>query len=245
MNQFAIDRRTLLKTLALAPFLGVGVPRSVRAEAANAGLISSDVCMLATEVTEGPYYFDPALLRADITEGKAGLPLVLRLQVVKADCTPIVGARVDVWHCDADGNYSGYDNKSGDLAVDARGMTFLRGTQATDATGVASFATIYPGWYRGRTTHIHYKVFLDQKTLLTSQIFFDEDANNKVYGTASPYAARAETRDVLNATDGIAQQAGDGAYAKLNLNGGAATADLVVGVSEDVQSGGFWNRLFG
>lgn len=233
-----LSRRTLLQSLALAPTLAVSIPRSVRAEAAQAGLISTDVCMLSTEVTEGPYYLDPALVRSDITEGKPGLPLRLRIQVVTADCTPVPGARVDLWHCDADGNYSGYANAGGARAVDATGQTFLRGTQGTDDQGVATFATIYPGWYRGRTTHIHYKIFLDQKTVLTSQIFFDEAANDRVYAGFDPYATRGELRDMLNADDGIARQAGAGAYAELAMSGGAATAAMVAGINPEAVSGG-------
>ena len=97
-----LDRRTLLKALTLAP-IAAALPAALRAQVARAGLISTDVCMLSAEVTEGPFYIDPKLLRADITEGLPGLPMQLRLQVVTADCAPVQGARVDVWHCDARG----------------------------------------------------------------------------------------------------------------------------------------------
>ena len=236
-----LDRRTLLKALALAPTLAVSIPRTVRAQAQAAGLISSDVCMVMPELTEGPFYLDPKLIRADITEGRPGLPLALRLQVVTADCTPVAGARVDVWHCDALGVYSGVENLGG--GADTVGQTFLRGTQVTDAAGVATFQTIYPGWYKGRTTHIHYKVFLDQTTALTSQLFFAESVNDTVYRGQPPYDGRTEARDTLNGNDGIAKQAGDGAYCTVTPVPGHYAAAMVVGINPAAGSGLFdWLR---
>jgi protocatechuate 3,4-dioxygenase beta subunit len=145
------DRRSLLKALTVAP-AAIVLPFAVRAEADRAGLISTDVCLLQPELTEGPFYVDPQLIRSDITEGRPGLPMQMRLQVVDAACTPVEGARVDLWHCDAQGAYSGVRNLRG--GPDMTGQTFLRGTQITDATGVASFQTIFPGWYPSRTTHM-------------------------------------------------------------------------------------------
>jgi protocatechuate 3,4-dioxygenase beta subunit len=237
-----LDRRSLLRALAASP-LAMALPVAVQAEVAAAGLISSDVCMLQKEVTEGPFYLDPKLVRSDIAEGKPGLPMQLRLQVVTADCTPVVGARVDVWHCDALGVYSGVRNLGG--GADTQGETFLRGTQATDSMGVATFQTVFPGWYRGRTTHIHYKVFLDERTLLTSQIFFDEAVNAAIYEDNEAYA-RDEDRDMLNAQDRIAQQAGEGAYARVRMTepDGHMEAALVVGISPDGGSAGLLDWLW-
>ena len=104
-------------------------------------------CVLAPEQTEGPYYVDDQKVRRDITEGKAGVPLDLLLTVVDAStCRPLRGAAVDVWHCDAAGVYSG---------VQGNTRSFLRGIQRTNAKGLALFETIYPGWYPGRTVHVH------------------------------------------------------------------------------------------
>ena len=231
-----LDRRTLLKALTMAP-AAAAFPAALQAEVTRAGLISTDVCLLSAEVTEGPFYVDPKLVRADITEGKPGLPMQLRLQVVTADCAPVAGARVDLWHCDASGVYSAVQNMGG--GGDTRGETFLRGTQRTDPAGVVAFQTVFPGWYRGRTTHLHYKVFLDEKTVLTSQIFFDEAVNAAIYAEHPAYA-RAEPRDMLNANDGIAADAGDGAYARVKMTepDGAMDAALVVGISpQDGQTG--------
>ena len=103
------------------------------------------MCILTPEATEGPFYFDPKLVRSDITEGKQGAPLVLTLQIVQAkDCTPLSDARVDVWHADELGLYSGYARQE---TGSAKGETFLRGTQFTGADGEVRFKTIYPGWY--------------------------------------------------------------------------------------------------
>ena len=235
-----LDRRTVLKALSLAP-LAV-LPSGLAARAETAGLITTDVCLLQKEVTEGPFYIDPHLLRFDITEGKPGLPLQLRLQVVTADCAPVVGARVDVWHCDATGVYSGVRNIG--AGGDTTGQSFLRGTQMTDAAGVASFQTVFPGWYRGRTTHIHYKVFLDQRSVLTSQIFFDEAVIAEIYAEHSAYARR-DTRDVMNVDDGIAADAGTGAYARVRMTApdGVAEAALVVGVSPEAGASGLLDWL--
>ncbi|MCB1337812.1 MAG: intradiol ring-cleavage dioxygenase [Maritimibacter sp.] len=226
------NRRTLLMALAASPVAAAGVgafPRAVRAEAAAIGLVTPNVCLVAPETTEGPYYFDPALERSDVTEGKAGVPMALTLQVVDANCVPLEGARVDIWHCDAQGNYSGYATQGSDGTLDTQGETFLRGTQMTDGRGVAQFATIYPGWYRGRTTHIHYKVFLDETTVLTSQIFFPDALSEYLFLNVDAYMREA-TRDTVNANDGIAQAAGDGAYAAIREQSERYVAELVVGV---------------
>lgn len=236
-----LDRRTVLKALSLAP-LAV-LPSGLAARAETAGLISTDVCLLQKEVTEGPFYIDPKLLRSDITEGKPGLPLQLRLQVVTADCVPVAAARVDVWHCDALGVYSGVQNM-GD-GGDTSGQTFLRGTQQTDSAGIVTFQTVFPGWYRGRTTHVHYKVFLDAQTVLTSQIFFDEAVNAEIYAEHPAYA-RQSPRDILNADDGIAAAAGEGAYARVKMTApdGVMEAALVVGISPDGGSAGLLDWLW-
>lgn len=237
-----LDRRTVLQALSLAP-LAVAIPQALRAEADQAGLISTDVCVVQPELTEGPFYVDPDLIRSDITEGRAGLPMTLRLQVVSADCAPISGARVDVWHCDAQGVYSGVQNLGG--GQDTRGQTFLRGTQVTDSAGVAAFQTIFPGWYSGRTTHVHYKVFLEDGGVLTSQIFFDEAVNQSIYDDHEAYA-RQGARDMVNADDVIAGQAGDGAYARVRMTepDGAMEAALVVGVAPDGSAGGLLDWLW-
>lgn len=223
-------RREFLRALALWPLTLAAAPAWAQAAAEGEGLIAPNVCLLTPEATEGPFYLDPDLVRADITEGRQGAPLAVALQVVDADCRPIAGARVDVWHCDAAGDYSGFARQGSDAMKDTRGETFLRGTQPTDARGVVRFRTIWPGWYRGRTPHIHYMVFLDDERLLTSQLFFPDGASETVFASG-PYRARAAGQDTTNATDGIARRAGPRAFAR--VTGGVAgwQADLVVGVA--------------
>lgn len=157
-------------------------------------------CVVRPELTEGPYYVDADLLRSDIREDRAGVPLVLTFnvsRVVSNACDPLPNAIVDIWHADASGDYSGV----GSLGS----ARFLRGIQQTDAGGTASFTTIYPGWYSGRTPHIHFKVrsSADSSSAyeFTSQLFFDDDLSREVYGSGA-YAARGE-QNTTNARDGI------------------------------------------
>jgi protocatechuate 3,4-dioxygenase beta subunit len=221
-----ITRRTAVGMIAVTAAGGILLPRAAFAQQT---LMDADVCVIVPEVTEGPYYFDPALLRTDITEGRPGVPLTLKMQVVDQTCNPIANARVDVWHCDAAGIYSGYNGYEGE--------TFMRGTQIADADGMVTFATVYPGWYRGRTTHIHFKVFLDETTVLTGQIFFPDDVSEQVYATVAPYTARPN-RDTFNDEDRIAQQAGAASVASVEQTAEAYAAALIVGVDPSAVSTG-------
>jgi protocatechuate 3,4-dioxygenase beta subunit len=169
-----------------------------------AGSQTAADCVLMPELTEGPYYSYLDRVRSDITEGRPGLALDLRVNVVDASsCEPVKDAAVDIWHCDAGGEYSGV---SGAGQESTTGLTFLRGIQMTDADGTTSFRTIYPGWYAGRAVHIHVKVHLGTDETHTGQLFFDESVTDAVYQT-EPYAARGapETR---NENDDIFRQSG-------------------------------------
>ena len=123
-------------------------------------------------------------------------------------CEPLENAVVDVWHCDATGLYSGFESASRGGAGGGRSdeETYLRGAQATNADGIVEFLTIYPGWYEGRTTHIHLKVHLDRRTVLTSQLFTTREVDERVFAR-EPYASRTG-RDVFNEDDGIYSEAG-------------------------------------
>jgi protocatechuate 3,4-dioxygenase beta subunit len=116
----------------------------------------------------------------------------MMIQVVDASCQLLSGARVDVWHCDAHGNYSGYASQGSDGILDTSAETFLRGTQFADERGVVTFRTIYPGWYRGRTTHMHHKIFLGETDVLTGQIFFPDALSQYFYENAEPYDQRGQ-----------------------------------------------------
>lgn len=197
----------------------------------------ASVCRMTPRMVEGPFYFDPDLVREDITEGRPGVPLKLVLQITEgATCAPIAGARVDVWHCDATGQYSGYDGQGDDRSVSTKGETFLRGTQTTGATGEVAFRTIYPGWYRGRTTHIHFKVLLDEKSMLTGQMYFPDALSEYIFTSVAPYTERATKRDTLNSTDWIAGADQDHVtFASIREEADAYVATLVIGV--DRQAG--------
>jgi protocatechuate 3,4-dioxygenase beta subunit len=136
-------------------------------------------CAVSPTETIGPYPSLQDFVRSDIREGKAGLPLNLAVKVVNANggCAPVSGAVVDIWQCDAEGNYSQYGNQ--------RTLTYLRGLQTTDANGVASFVTIYPGWYQGRATHIHVEVTINGRSVKVTQIAFPEDVTAAVYRTGA------------------------------------------------------------
>jgi protocatechuate 3,4-dioxygenase beta subunit len=168
---------------------------------------------LTPAVTEGPYYLAGAPVRADIREGLPGVAVELRFHVFDETGAPLPGARVDVWHCDAQGRYSGFGDAPGrEPPAALKTARFLRGTQPVDAGGVAAFKTVYPGWYEGRTTHIHYKVWLGGRSLLTSQVFLPDALNEFLYLQAADYK-RGRARDTLNSNDGIAQQGGEATFA--------------------------------
>jgi protocatechuate 3,4-dioxygenase beta subunit len=165
------------------------------------GATPSASCVLIPEETVGPYplFSDIAsastYMREDITEGKTGVPLQLLLTIVNvsASCAPITDALVYVWHCDKDGLYSGY-NQGGASTV---GETFCRGVQMTDSTGLVRFTTIYPGWYSGRITHTHFRIYLGNSLQATSQLAFPQDITRAVYAS-SLYAARGQNTSVTS-----------------------------------------------
>ncbi|MCA8881328.1 MAG: intradiol ring-cleavage dioxygenase [Rhodobacteraceae bacterium] len=225
------SRRTVLKAIAVTA-TGAMLPRNLMA-GSQPLLEGSDVCLVLPEVTEGPYYLDSRLVRRDIREGRAGVPVVLRLQVVDSACAPLPGARVDVWHCDAQGIYSGFGGDTADR-TSSKGETFLRGTQIADTQGVAEFLTVYPGWYRGRTTHIHYKIFLDETNVLTGQIFLPDALSEYLYAAVPAYH-RDGTRDTMNGTDGIAAEASRAAFANVKEDAEAYLVTLIVGVDPEAE----------
>lgn len=170
--------------------------------AAGAGLLGWPAaarpdCIVTPAQTEGPFFIDTGLNRSDIRGEpgggmSAGLPLALSLRVsavTAGACTPLPGALVEVWHCDAAGVYSGTGA--------AMGKRFLRGHQATGSGGEARFLTVYPGWYPGRAIHIHFKVLAKsaagRRVEFTSQLYFDDKVNDSVM-SQPPYAVRGHRR---------------------------------------------------
>ena len=220
---------------------------------------STPSCTLNPEQEEGPYYVDYDKLRADITEGKPGVPLKLQIALVDAKrCTPLANAAIDIWHCDAEGVYSGFTANGNRMPggppprgprpdgpppggfdgppppfrnrkIDA--TRFLRGVQATNSAGMLEFQTIYPGWYEGRTIHIHLKVHTGNHAghvSHTGQLFFPEDITNSVAKT-QPYVKHRDVHLTTLDEDHVYQEehgaggmvslvrVGDGFLAKATL----------------------------
>jgi protocatechuate 3,4-dioxygenase beta subunit len=251
------SRRDVLRVLSGAALSVIG-GRLVTAAPSSSG--NAAWSALTPELTEGPYYIDLERIRRDITEGKTGLPMQMQFKVVHVTTgAPISGAAVDVWHCDAQGVYSGFNSHGPPpgpppfMGMDDdfagydgsppggppggpgfgpehehkpdNNQTFLRGVQITNAGGVAKMDTIYPGWYGGRTTHIHVRVHLGGVASdgryqgghisHTGQIFFPEDATDKVYRLKA-YSKSQQGRTPLQ-DDGIFNQGGALSMAQLSL----------------------------
>ncbi len=201
---------------------------------------TAGACAVIPQETQGPYPLlailsNAAMVRQDITEGKTGVPLTLRLKLVNVNgsCAPIANAAVYVWHCDKDGVYSGYSTNTNGNTL---GQTFLRGIQVSDANGEVTFTTIYPGWYAGRITHVHFQIYLADKLQVTatatSQIAFPQADTTAVYNSTL-YVTRGQNTSVTSfAADNVFS---DGTtYQMAALTGDAAngyTATLTVGIA--------------
>jgi protocatechuate 3,4-dioxygenase beta subunit len=175
-------------------------------------------CIVRPELTEGPFFIDGLLERADIRLDRADNTIkdgaLLKLKFIVQDvaggvCSPIEGAQVDVWHCDALGVYSGVRDRT----FNTTQSDFLRGWQRTDEFGAAEFVTILPGWYPGRAVHIHFKIRTEPDAArgyeFTSQLFFEPEQVEAVYRAHPAYAAKGATPDTPNSRDGIYRQSGD------------------------------------
>jgi protocatechuate 3,4-dioxygenase beta subunit len=209
-----IDRR---KVLAMFGAVGLGAVAAACGGNDDGGTATGDTttstsadrfdaaaaCALTPQQAEGPYYLDIDRVRSDIREDRQGTPLRLAIRVREnGSCQPVPDTAVDIWHCDATGLYSGFESAStggGSGATDS--TRYLRGTQITNRDGIVEFLTVYPGWYRGRTVHIHTKVHLNNAEVLTSQLYFDEKVTSEVFA-AEPYASDSG-RDTFNHDDGI------------------------------------------
>ncbi|MEM9566147.1 MAG: hypothetical protein AAGA93_26235 [Actinomycetota bacterium] len=176
-----------------------GDPSVVEALTA-ASFAAVSICALAPATTAGPFPTLDELDRRDITEGYPGHPLRLGIRVVDGACEPIPGARVEIWHTDASGDYSSYTD-GGSGKDEGEGTTFLRGSQVAGDDGIVEFQTIYPGWYDGRAVHIHVIAAVDGEDLLTSQLYFDEAYTEAVHATGA--YAEFGPPDTSRADDGL------------------------------------------
>ena len=191
---------------------------------AVAALLSScAACRPWAEQDEGPYHRDTQPERRDVVEDRDGAALQLGIRLASEDGSPATGATVEIWQCDAHGRYSGFPPPDSIVPTATAPKTqylpedtFLRGRQRTDAAGMVEFRTIYPGWYPGRTVHIHLIVQVDERAL-TSQLYFPEPVNDDVLSQL-PYAARAG-RDTTNHTDPILPTGGTPAMVDIEAVG--------------------------
>jgi protocatechuate 3,4-dioxygenase beta subunit len=188
---------------------------------------ATKTCSLTQAIEEGPYYLASTPTRSDVTEGQVGKALTLSFTVVNASCKPIKNARVDIWYANAQGVYSGVASMGDDLGAGANSGKFLRGTQYTNAKGVVTFKGIYPGWYPARTIHIHQKIWVGGKEVLTTQTYFTDKQNAAVMSTA-PYNTRGAQK-VTNSTDMVLNRGGINLQSALmNLAGSKASFTFVV-----------------
>jgi protocatechuate 3,4-dioxygenase beta subunit len=225
-------RRAALAALASTPAVIAAATRG-RAEGAQDRTASpTPACLLTPASVAGPFYFDPKLERADITEGHPGAPLRMRFMVMDATtCIPVPRARVDVWHTRADGFYSGYPGQGDNRRTDTTGGTFMRGTQFADARGETEFRSVYPGWYRGRTTHVHFKIFIDDRDMLTGQMYFPDALSQYIYANVGAYR-RKLLRDTFNGNDELAlSDTTRGGFCDIKEEADHYRATLIVGVS--------------
>jgi protocatechuate 3,4-dioxygenase beta subunit len=222
------DRLTRRGSLArlgtlLAAAAGGGISAAA-ADGSGPAAVSSGLvtCVLTPELTEGPYYIAGEKVRRNITEGRPGTPLELHLTVVDAStCKPIRGAAVDIWHADAGGVYSGF-------GTGASSRTFMRGIQRTDAKGLATFATVYPGWYQGRAVHIHVKVHVGGNVVHTGQLFFNDAVTDTAY-RVKPYTSRPN-RTTRNADDSIYVNGGSRSLLALKRRSSGYVGSITMGV---------------
>ena len=246
-----ISRRAALHTwitrtaslVLLTACAGPASAASVRpsSPAAQAGTVQQTLpaCVVTPQQTEGPYFVDERLDRSDIRTDpldgsvREGVPLKLTLQVTEVNgdaCTPLAGTYVDLWQCDAHGVYSDVDDRS--TGSRAGTSKFLRGYQVTDENGTVQFMTILPGWYGGRTVHIHFKVrtALDTRSAreMVSQFYFDDALIDQIQALP-PYASNAQRR-VRNNQDGLFRNGGDRLIVPLAQDGDGYAGTFNVGV---------------
>jgi protocatechuate 3,4-dioxygenase beta subunit len=247
-----LSRREALKLFGLsgAALLAACTPeagsiaQAVATATAGSGAATNAMlpsCVVAPELTEGPYFVDEMLERSDVRSDptdnsvRPGIPLSLTFLVSSlADnaCQPLPGVMVDIWHCDAAGVYSDAQDPTFGSTV---GSKFLRGFQVTDANGLARFTTIYPGWYQGRAVHIHFKIRnyppADAGFDFTSQLFFEEAISERVFAI-DPYSEK-QGAFMRNNEDGIFNQSGGQTLLSLTSieEGYAATFDVGLNLS--------------
>lgn len=175
--------------------LGNHILKAKDASKAHRFISENNNCVLIPSETAGPFPLDltdnEEFFRQDVREDREGVPLHLKMKIIGLDnCQPMPNVRVNIWHCDKDGNYSGYQSETG--------QTYLRGYQIADANGEVEFITVFPGWYPGRICHIHFQVYVSSMYSAISQLAFPEKSQNEVYGAYSDLYTRGDDPQTFN-----------------------------------------------
>ncbi len=207
--------RSLLGVAAAIPMLGACSTTVDPTTTAGGSTLSSgstngssaNNCAVTASETAGPFptKVPGNFVRKDIRDDRTGVAMTMAITIKNTNnsCAALAGAIVDVWHCDKDGYYSEYGG-SGMQPVNLTSVDFLRGRQTTDASGLVSFTSIFPGWYSGRAPHIHVHVYnAAGKSLLVTQIAFAYDIANTVYTTAQSYGYTKGAQDTRNERDNV------------------------------------------
>ncbi|MEV4176467.1 intradiol ring-cleavage dioxygenase [Nonomuraea sp. NPDC049709] len=252
-----VSRRRLIagiSSLGLGSLIASSGP-GVRATAlADSRFAGARTCALTPTATQGPFYFDADKIRSDIREDRPGTRLRLAIKVQDTEsCEPVNDAVVEIWHCDAAGLYSGAEKESkndvgappslDDIASDGKsdmadmkptdGKRYLRGAQVTNAEGIVEFTTIWPGWYPGRTVHIHVMVHVSERRVLSTQLMFDERLNAEVL-SKPPYTRREGKRETFNSGDVLFQ---DGMLLKVTEEDDGYLGTIVLATDSDKDGG--------
>ncbi|MCB0703854.1 MAG: hypothetical protein KDC34_01030 [Saprospiraceae bacterium] len=247
-----ISRKAFLKTsgigLIAGPFILNGLTKSA-ARSVLAGAQTPFDCVLVPAQTGGPFYLDPEFDRSDIRESLPGLPMTLRFKVLSVkNCLPIPNAVVNIWHCDHRGTYSNFSTVYNN-PFDASKDTWLRGYQTTDENGECTFLTVFPGWYTGRATHIHFDIHLDfipggpvnkkadSSSVFKSQMYIPDALRAKVYKEIDTYAKGDNPKNnaddlILKGADGLLLQFDESDYPN-TLTANFSVALDVAGVAEE------------
>ncbi|WP_428327505.1 hypothetical protein [Mucilaginibacter sp.] len=216
-----MERKNFLRTFALAAAAGPMILDGCKKEASTKSSTSTTTTTTGTTTTiagscvvtpteeEGPYPYvggeiTNPLNRSNVIDSQQGVPLAVSFVVVNTNdnCNVVENVRVDIWHCNNNGYYSGYASQPGILGTKSyTGETWLRGYQVTDSSGVVKFSTVYPGWYSGRATHIHIEVFINSVLKKTGQIAFSETISDAV-NVSTLYVAHG-INPTRNASDSV------------------------------------------
>ncbi|MEJ0033648.1 MAG: intradiol ring-cleavage dioxygenase [Bacteroidota bacterium] len=205
-----MERKEFLKKLGfsmmIAPLISACGKDDDPTASTDTNTNNNGSCTSTPSETEGPFptHTPSSLAMTDIRSDRAGVELTVAITIKSKsnDCAVLENAMVDIWHCDKDGNYSEYGG-SGMQSNNFTAVHFLRGRQTTNASGLAGFTTIFPGWYSGRAPHIHVHIYdASGKSLLVTQIAFPKTVTDTVYTTSSYYSSRGK-QDTTNENDNV------------------------------------------